>query len=110
MHLGGGIAQVDGKVKVKVADCSNALFNAPSSDPNYTSEGAQCAAGVGNHTTVPYELDAWRKMGQSFITVGGGAMYAFKENIGAQLNLNLMYMLPTSGVVIQPSLGVVYGF
>ena len=49
-------------------------------------------------------------MGQGFITIGGGAAYAFKENITAQLNLNLMYMLPTSGPVLQPSLGVTYGF
>ncbi|MES1173710.1 MAG: hypothetical protein ABUL62_05220 [Myxococcales bacterium] len=110
VHVGGGIAQVDGKVKVKVADCPNALFSAPSSDSRYATEGDQCAAGVGTHTTTPYELDAWRKMGQGFITLGGGAVYAFKENIGAQLNVNLMYMLPTSGPVIQPSLGVVYGF
>ncbi len=109
--FGGGIAQVDGKVKVKVADCSDALFHLPSPDPDaFGSEGEQCAAGQGKHNTTPYELDAWRKMGQGFITIGGGAMYAFKENIGAQLNVNLMYMLPTSGPVIQPSLGVVYGF
>ncbi len=48
-------------------------------------------------------------MGQGFITGGGGVVYAFTENLGAQLNLNLMVMLPTSGFVIQPSLGVVYG-
>jgi hypothetical protein len=54
-------------------------------------------------------LDAWRKMGQGFITAGGGVVYAFKENLGAQLNINLMYMLPTSGPVIQPSIGIVYG-
>ncbi len=111
VHVGGGIAQVDGKVKVKVADCGNALFDNTMSNTNgYTTEGDSCAAGVGKHVTTPYELDAWRKMGQGFITIGGGAMYAFKENVGAQLNVNLMYMLPTSGPVIQPSLGVVYGF
>jgi hypothetical protein len=60
------------------------------------------------HTTQ-YTLDAWRKMGQGFITAGGGVVYAFKENLGAQLNINLMYMLPTSGPVIQPSIGIIYG-
>jgi len=98
VHVGGGLAQVDGKVKITVADCpqsNNDAFN-------------QCLAqGTG---AVPHQLDAWRKMGQGFITAGGGAVYAFKENFGAQLNINFMYMLPTSGPVIQPSLGVVYGF
>jgi hypothetical protein len=102
VHVGGGIAQVDAKVKVKVADCPAEL--------NQTAYDA-CTGGSTNATgTVPYELDAWRKMGQGFVTLGGGAVYAFKENIGAQLNINLMYMLPTTGPVIQPSLGVVYGF
>jgi len=101
VHVGGGIAQVDAKVKVKVADCAPDL-------PAY--EACTNGDSTFKGPTVPYELDAWRKMGQGFITIGGGAMYAFKENIGAQLNVNLMYMLPTSGPVIQPSLGVVYGF
>ena len=102
VHIGGGLAQVDGKVKVRVADCPKELSD------------AQFAACTGGDKTaggaVIHDLDAWRKMGQGFITVGGGAMYAFKENLGAQLNVNLMYMLPTSGPVIQPSLGIVYGF
>jgi hypothetical protein len=98
------LAQVDGKVKVVVADCKKAL-----SDPVFN----QCIAGQGGKAvtdqTQPYTLDAWRKMGQGFITAGGGVVYAFKENLGAQLNINLMYMLPTSGPVIEPSIGIVYG-
>jgi hypothetical protein len=101
VHLGGGIAQVDAKVKVKISDCS----------PLQGTAYDNCIAGQNPGTPLTQkDLDAWRKMGQGFITLGGGAVYAFKENIGAQLNINLMYMLPTSGPVIQPSLGVVYGF
>jgi hypothetical protein len=104
VHVGGGLAQVDAKVKVSVADCT------PIVDDNTYS---QCAAGQGGTAVKsqaqPYTLDAWRKMGQGFITIGGGVVYAFKENFGAQLNLNVMYMLPTSGPVLQPSLGLVYG-
>lgn len=98
VHLGGGLAQVDGKVKVKVSDCNTAA------DRN------GCIAGTSPGGATPHTLDAWRKMGQGFITIGGGAMYAFTEKFGAQLNIDLMYMLPTSGPVIQPSLGVAYGF
>jgi hypothetical protein len=49
-------------------------------------------------------------MGPGFVTAGGGVVYAFTPQIGAQLNLNLMVMLPNSGFVMQPSLGVQYGF
>jgi hypothetical protein len=98
---GGGLAQVDAKVKVAVADCNQA-------DPTAFNN---CAVNGTDPTgSKPYSLDAWRKMGQGFITIGGGAMYAFTPRLGAQLNLNFMYMLPTSGPVIQPSLGVEYGF
>jgi hypothetical protein len=58
--------------------------------------------------TTP-QLDAYRKLGQSFITGGGGAMYAFGQNHGLVLNLNFMYMLPASGLVIEPSLGYEIG-
>lgn len=104
-HVGGGIAQVDGRVKVRVADCEpitdNDVYN-------------QCVKGEGgepvHEQTTATPMDVWRKMGQGFFTIGGGMVYAFTPQIGAQLNLNLMYMLPSSGVVIQPSLGMEYGF
>jgi hypothetical protein len=101
--VGGGLAQVDAKVKVNVADCPAAL-----SDADYNN----CVAGdksFDTSKTRAYSLDAWRKMGQGFITVGGGAMWAFNPRFGAVLNINLMYMLPTSGPVIQPSIGLEYG-
>lgn len=102
LHAGGGVAQVDGKVKVKVADCTpGATFN--NCQSGFVPSGT-------NVNTTPLQLDAWRKMGQAFITAGGGVVYAFKDNLGAQLNLNIMYMLPTSGPVLQPSLGMTYGF
>ena len=109
VHVGGGIAQVDAKVKVTVADCPNALFSKPAGN---TTQGDECANGNPTYInqTRRYTLDAWRKMGQGFITAGGGVMYAFKGNLGAVLNVNIMYMLPTSGPVIQPSLGLEYGF
>ena len=56
------------------------------------------------------ELDVWKKLGQGFGTLGGGAVYAFTEKIGVQLNLNLMLMAPSFGFVIEPSLGVTMGF
>lgn len=55
-------------------------------------------------------VDAWHKTGTGFLGAGGGLLYAFTPTIGAQLNLNAMLMLGDSGFVIEPSLGIVYGF
>ena len=108
LHVGGGLAQVDGKVKVRVADCPETIVS--NDDYNKCITGDKSVANENYNVTESRPMDVWRKMGQGFITAGGGVMYAFKENLGAQLNVNLMYMLPSSGMVIQPSLGVAYGF
>lgn len=106
IHAGGGLAQVDGKVVVLAKDCG--IY--AQMDPNAY---ANCAAG-----TVPddqrladseVEVDAWKKLGRGFVTGGGGGVLAFNRTTGLQLNINLMYMLPTSGFVIEPSLGLVFG-
>jgi len=107
VHAGGGLAQVDAKVGVSVKDCGLyeerggnfqgcANGTVPANDPTLNASSA--------------ELDAWKKLGQGFITLGGGMVYAFTPKLGAQLNLNLMYTLPATGVVIEPSLGAVLGF
>jgi hypothetical protein len=54
-------------------------------------------------------VDAWKKMGQLFISLGAGSMVAITDQLGVVLNLNVLYMLPASGLVLQPSLGVEYG-
>lgn len=112
VHLGGGLAQVDVKLPTTVVDC----FRVPVSGAPGTTR-ADCQNG--NPTTVPptpsgangrqVTLDAYRKLGQGFVTIGGGAMYAFGKSHGLVLNLSFMYMLPSSGVVFEPSLGYVLG-
>jgi hypothetical protein len=82
VFLGGGIAQVDTHLLVTV----------------YETNGTR------------HKVDAYRKLGQSFLALGGGAMYAFKPRHGLLLNLNFMYMLGSTGPVIEPSLGYEYGF
>lgn len=97
VHLGGGIAQVDAKVSVRVIDCSVAPdFNA-------------CQSSGGQSGGVESQVDAYRKLGTAFVTIGGGAMYAVSTGHGPILNLNLMYMLGSAGPVIEPSLGYQFG-
>jgi hypothetical protein len=89
VHFGVGLGQVDAKVSVLIAqDCSNA---------------------TGSCSPTP-EIDAYQQMGVGFITLGGGALIAVGPNYGINLNLNAQYMLPKSGLVVQPSLGFEYGF
>ena len=128
--VGGGLAQVDAKVKIPELDCNDAgvRYSNPSAPTdgldqagtrdyvdgagNVYSPFAQCQNAVGyyNYQLYPtYNVDGWKKMGQGFITLGVGGMIAFKDNMGVLINANFMYMLPASGIVIEPSLGFQIG-
>jgi hypothetical protein len=115
VHAGGGMAQVDAKLEVTLLDCSS-VANAAGGfdedihldDPNDPRMDPCLNAETGDGF-LQRRLDAYKKLGQGFATIGGGAVYAFAENMGVQLNLNLMVMLPSSGFVLEPSLGFVYG-
>lgn len=89
LNLGGGVAQVDAKVRVLIAqDCSTA--------------GGAC-------TPTP-EVDAYQQMGVGFVTLGLGVLIPIGPNYGINANLNAQYMLPKSGLVVQPAAGFEYGF
>jgi hypothetical protein len=128
--VGGGMAQVDAKVSIDEYDCEEAKTDAkgntvPNFDPkNPTntmpdpatslSPYEQCRSGkrtfynYKTHKATP--VDAWKKMGQGFVEGGVGAMLAVAPNMGVTLEGKMLYMLPASGVVLQPSLGFAYGF
>jgi hypothetical protein len=111
VFIGGGMAQVDAKVPVTVYDCSQPYIKANESDPD-VDPPADCKTGgdgTDQRRLRQKRLDAWKKLGQGFGTAGIGGVYAFKENMGIQANVNVMYMLGSSGFVIAPSLGFIYG-
>jgi hypothetical protein len=98
-HLGGGLAQVDAKIKVPVFDCSTAA------------DYQGCTSGTVSRTGIQkVNLDAWKKLGLSYLTVGGGLVWAFHDRYGVQANVNFMYILPAAGVVIEPSIGAIVGY
>jgi hypothetical protein len=100
LFLGGGMAQVDAKVQVNIYDCSGTTAS-PSAP------GCLDKTQAGN---IPKKsVDAWKKLGQGFVALGGGLVYAFTPQLGFQANLNFDYMLGSSGAVFQPSFGLVYG-
>lgn len=86
VHAGGGLAQVDARVVAKVQD--NFRLDQP------PQRG---------------EIDAWKKLGQGFATVGGGTAFGISPTLALQLNLNIMFMLPAAGFVFQPSAGLTFG-
>jgi hypothetical protein len=109
--IGGGMAQVDAKVKVTVKDCNvDAAAGASPLDGGTPIE--QCIAPSANFDQTQMQdvkLDAYKKLGQGFVTGAAGLAYAFSEKMALQLNVNFMYMLPSSGAVIEPSLGFTMG-
>jgi hypothetical protein len=111
VHGAGGWAQVDLRTRVVASDCSDVA----SSQDEY-SEFLDCINAEGNYDSAnepdlpSRNLDAYKKLGRGFAGAGAGAVFAISEHLGAQLNLNLMYMFPDTGLVIEPSLGGVYSF
>ncbi len=93
VHIGGGMAEVDAKVKMTVYDCGPKL----------------CSASVNPRSLPSVDLDAWKKLGLEFATLGGGLVYAIQDRYGVQVDMNIMYMLPSSAVVLEPSIGMIVG-
>jgi hypothetical protein len=106
VHVGGGMAQVDGKVPVSVFKCNGANHTNPTTGEcivDDTKPNEQL------YDSNVYKYDAWRKMGQGFATVGGGLLVPVSGTGSVQANLNVMFMLPASGTVFEPSVGYVMG-
>jgi hypothetical protein len=100
--LGGGVAQVDAKVSVKVNPCRSASGRA-----NDLNDVLTCSP---NEAVEQDDIDAYKKLGQIFLAGAGGLAYAFLPEHSVVLNVNLMLMLPTTGFVMEPSLGYLFGF
>ena len=104
LHLGGGVAQIDAKVKVDIVDCGGIV---PDDPFNACRSADQVTTASGGKTL---HLEATKQLGIEFITVGGGVMYAVAKNHGAVLNLNFMVPVPSVAFVIEPSIGYEYAF
>lgn len=103
---GGGLAQVDPQVTVPVAEC------APADRPEFPgiSEEQNNCRNSQNRGTAIKELNAVQRQGQGFITAGLGFRYGFTRNVAALVNVNSMILVPSSGVTISPSIGILAGF
>ncbi len=121
-ELSAGLAQVDSKVTVDEYDCTQAGGSGvdPSQSLDYVNPVTgrtytpfeQCKAAIGHYDYRLYEptaVDAWKKQGQAFLSLGAGGMVAITDQLGVVLNLKAMVMLPASGLVLEPSLGLELG-
>ncbi len=88
--VGLGLAEVDAKITV------NAYAYGPNDPPGRPS--------------IKRPLDGWRKLGRTFAALSFGGLQNLGGHHNLLLNVNVMYMVPSSGIVLEPSLGYVFGF
>lgn len=89
VFAGGGLAQVDIRTRVSVVEDSR-----PTHQPDNPEEQI---------------LVVYKKMGQGFVGLGGGVIYALSETSGIVLEVKGMMMFPSSGQVLQPTVGYAIG-
>lgn len=98
VYLGGGLAQVDAKIAgVPVSDdCAGSIQagDVPQGDCNPTSKVA---------------VDAYRKMGTSFVGLGAGINYNISPTTGFLLDLKGSFFFGSPGIAISPTLSFQQG-
>jgi hypothetical protein len=107
--LGGGLAQIDPHAKVPVAECLDPGEGLP---PGVIIEGGptdRCRNSV-NLAFQRKELDVYQRLGQAFVSGGIGFRYGFGKNFAAVANLNALFLFPSTGFSVSPSVGVAAGF
>jgi hypothetical protein len=105
IFTGFGVGQVNAGVPVDVCDTVDANGNAV--DPSTVSpeDAARCGT---NPAAVRREgIESYQITGLNFIPLGVGAIVPVHKNIGINLELKTMFMVPTSGVVFAPFIGPV---
>lgn len=103
VFVGGGQGQVNASVDVSVCDRVAEDGSRPPEDPDGSCE-------VDGVEAQSRQLQAYKITGLGHVDVGGGATYAFMENFGVAVELKLMFMVPTFGFVLAPTIGPVVGF
>jgi hypothetical protein len=107
VFIGGGLAQVNASVPVTVCDKAYDRSSDNVGDPVAAvdiDDDAGCDEGQVRR------LDAYQITGLNFIELGGGATFGLTPNFGLSAELKLMFMVPTFGFVVAPSLGPVFAF
>lgn len=107
----GGAGQVDAKLPVSIGDCAGTPGGAASKPGAKSAQDFAYyqSCSQGNATPARLEVDAYKKLGKGFAGIHGGALFMVSPESGIQLDVAFNQMLPTTGQVIEPSLGYVIG-
>ena len=94
--IGGGLAQVNASVPVKVCDSTKGATGTKFCNKE--------------KTVVDTTVDAYQITGLNFIGFGAGTTFGITPTFGVAAELKIMLMVPTSGFVIAPTFGPVMAF
>jgi hypothetical protein len=110
--LGGGLAQVDPHVSVPVAECRANAADSPFTpgQPIMISQGEQNCIQSANRALEIKDVEVYQRLGQGFVTAGLGLRWGFGKHIAAIAAINGQLLLPSTGLTLSPSLGVLAGF
>jgi hypothetical protein len=107
--LGGGLAQVDPHVTVPVGECRHP---SEADTPGVIIQNGptdRCRNSF-NQVFEVKQLDVYQRLGQAFVSGGVGFRYGFGKHVAALANLNALFLFPSSGFTVSPSVGIAAGF
>lgn len=96
--LAGGLAQIDASRRVEVTECragDAGCVPAKGFQPGWANPRSQT-------------LDAYKKAGMGFVSVGVGLYYSFVRGSGVLLEVKGTQLFPSYGFAISPALGYVF--
>lgn len=99
--VAGGMAQVDARVDVQVAENVETCAPANPEDLN-----AACSNGEPRVQT----LDVWRRAGTFFLGGGLGFMFPLGDSLAINAGLRASVYLPSTALVFNPEAGLAFGF
>jgi hypothetical protein len=100
-YVGFGYGQVNAGVAVTVCDTK---------DENGDDLPATTKKGCPSSGSAQKNVDAYQITGLDYIPIGLGSTFGITDGFGLKLELRVMIMFPTSGVVFEPTFGPVYAF
>jgi hypothetical protein len=105
--VGGGFAQVNAGVAVAVCDTVASDGSPVAAADHDDSCDNEVGPGGAQISAEKRDIEAFQITGLNFIGFGGGTILSFHDNFGMFVEVKAMFMVPTFGVVIAPSIGPV---
>ncbi len=103
----GAVGQINGGVAVSVCDNLDADGRTPVGSAGATPGDARCGDTSKSPARKRDDITAYQITGLNFVPLGVGAVFPFHAHVGLSAELKVMFMLPTFGVVLAPTIGPV---